>query len=319
MLDLDDAQFNEASKPTLRDISARSGVNLEAYLIHETFSESGQEFCIFSSSGNRWIEVRNRVLFHGPGLAGKPDQTILILRDVTAQKRAENEREAGRKAMALAELTTVLAHEIRNPLASLELFAELIENDEERRAEWLSNLRAGIRSLSGTVNNVLSFHGSGLLKLSPIALGELIGDAVQFAKPLADQAAVLLKWTSDCDRVLVLGNDGALRQVVLNLVTNAIRYTPPGGSVTMSLLSGEASEEIVMEFADTGSGIRPEQLDHLFEPGFSGNGDSTGLGLAVCERIVKQHGGRISAANGAKCGARFTIHLPVFEPEMAKA
>jgi signal transduction histidine kinase len=98
-----------------------------------------------------------------------------------AQKRVEQEREAAQNAIALAELTTVLAHEIRNPLASLELFAELIENDGERRAEWVSNLRAGIRSLSATANNVLSFHGSGSLKLAPIALSSLIGNAIQFA------------------------------------------------------------------------------------------------------------------------------------------
>ena len=64
----------------------------------------------------------------------------------------------------MAGITTILAHEIRNPLASLELFAELIENDADRRPQWISNLRVGIRTLSGTVNNVLSFHGSGKIE-----------------------------------------------------------------------------------------------------------------------------------------------------------
>jgi signal transduction histidine kinase len=319
LLDLDDVEINERSRTTLRDISVRSGVNLEAHLVHDHMCESGQEFCLFGSGESRWIEVRNRQLFHCTDRAGKPDQTILTLRDVTAQKRSENERDAGRKAMALAELTTVLAHEIRNPLASLELFAELIESDEGRRSEWVSNLRAGIRSLSGTVNNVLTFHGSGSLKRSPIVLSEVISDAIQFAKPLADQAAISLKWTGSCDRALVMGNDGALRQTVLNLLSNAIRYTPAGGCITVSLLPDEDAGQIVLELADTGCGIRADQLDQLFEPGFSGDGESTGLGLAVCERIVKQHGGRISAANGEECGAQFTIHLPVFEPEVATA
>ena len=117
------------------------------------------EFCICEGTWKRWIGVRTRRLFLEGDQGGEPDQTILIMRDVTAQKRAEQEREAGRKAVALAEISTILAHEIRNPLASLELFAGLmeIEKDADRRSQWTSNLRAGIRSLSGTVNNVLSF------------------------------------------------------------------------------------------------------------------------------------------------------------------
>jgi two-component system sensor histidine kinase FlrB len=252
-------------------------------------------------------------------------KTILILRDITAQKRAEQEREAGRKAMALAEITTTLAHEIRNPLASLELFAELIEKDDERRGEWISNLRAGIRSLSGTVNNVLSFHGNGSLALAPVSLCEVIGNAIQFIQPLADQAAVSLDWQTGHDETQVMGNASALQQVVLNLVSNAIRHTPAGGNVTVSLRIEQSDainkqngdQVIIAEFSDTGCGIRTDQIDRIFEPGFSGSGDTSGLGLAVCERIMKQHGGRISATNCAQSGARFTLHFPVHQMELA--
>jgi signal transduction histidine kinase len=274
----------------------------------------------------RWLEVSNRRLFHQSVHAGAPDQTILILRDITAQKRSEKEREAGRKAMALAEITTILAHEIRNPLASLELFAELIEKDDDRRGEWISNLRAGIRSLSGTVNNVLCFHGAGSLKLVPLPLSTLIGKALRFVQPLADQATVALNWSADHDTTLVMGNESALQQVVLNLVSNAIRHTQAGGIVTVSLgrkqsaAKGENRDEqteyVSAEFADTGCGIRPDQIARVFEPGFSGTGDTSGLGLAVCERIMKQHGGRISASNGTHSGARFTLYFPVVQAEL---
>jgi PAS domain S-box-containing protein len=318
LLGLDPAQVGEESKTTIQQISVVSGVHLEASFLDESISESEQEYMVCSSSGNRWIEVRNRRLFHNGVQSGRPDQTILILRDITAQKRAEEEREAGRKAMALAELTTILAHEIRNPLASLELFAELIETDGVGRGQWISNLRAGIRSLSGTVNNVLSFHGSSTLALTPLNLPALIDDAIQFALPLADQADVSLKCLIECERAIVMGNEGALRQVVLNLVSNAIRHTPAGGSVTASLSAKkEGGENYVVEFCDTGCGIRPDQMEHLFEPGFSGSGDTTGLGLSVCERIMKQHNGRISASNAANAGARFTLQFPALHEELA--
>jgi len=327
LLGVDGEQFGDWSRKTLREISARSGVNLEASYKDASSSETGQEFCIRASSANRWIEVRNRRLFHQAGGGLRPDQTILILRDITAQKRAEQEREAGRKAMALAELTTILAHEIRNPLASLELFAELIEQDGERCGEWIANLRAGIRSLSGTVNNVLSFHGSGSLTLAPIELSALIGSAIDFARPIADQAAVSLQWLSGDAGAVVMGNECALKQVVLNLVSNAIRHTPAGGSVTVRLRPeqggvaasaqhGAEGDQFMVEFADTGCGIRADQMQHIFEPGFSGSGDTTGLGLSVCAQIMKQHGGRITASNRTECGAIFTFHIPQFQTEL---
>jgi PAS domain S-box-containing protein len=327
LLGLNEADFNTESKTTLRQISVWSGVNLEASFENASSGETGQEFCVRGSGGKRWVEVRNRRLFRSSGKPGVLDKTILILRDITAQKRAEQEREAGRKAMALAEITTTLAHEIRNPLASLELFAELIEKDDVRRGEWISNLRAGIRSLSGTVNNVLSFHGSGSLSLAPLSLSAVMTNALKFIQPLADQAAVSLEWTAGHDDVRVMGNASALQQVVLNLVSNAIRHTPAGGNVKVSLRlapgdakgknDGDNSGQLIAEFSDTGCGIRPDQIDRIFEPGFSGSGDTSGLGLAVCERIMKQHGGRISATNRAHSGARFTLLFPVHQMELA--
>ncbi|MGA3068699.1 MAG: ATP-binding protein [Terracidiphilus sp.] len=329
LLRLDGPDFSDGSQMTLQRISAFSGINLESCCQNAPVTDTEQEFCVRDSSGTRWLEVRDRRLFHQAGGTSVLDQTILILRDITAQKRSEQEREAGRKAMALAEITTVLAHEIRNPLASLELFAELIDKDGDRRGEWISNLRAGIRSLSGTVNNVLSFHGSGAIKLAPLSLHSLIGNAIQFVQPLADQAAVSLDWIADENQTKVMGNESALQQVVLNLVSNAIRHTPAGGSVTVSLrperidATGENREEpienVVVEFSDTGCGIRPDQIDRVFEPGFSGSGDTTGLGLAVCDRIMKQHGGRISVSNSVNSGALFTLSFPVLQMELATA
>jgi two-component system sensor histidine kinase FlrB len=327
LLGLDQKHSGEGSHATLGQISDFSGVNLEASFKNASRSDLKQEFCIRDTAAMRWIEVCSRRLFRLSGCGDESDQTILILRDVTAQKRAEQERDAGRKAMALAEITTILAHEIRNPLASLELFAELIEEDEDGRAEWVSNLRAGIRSLSGTVNNVLSFHGSGSLKLSPLPLSVVIASAIQFVRPLAEQAAVSLEWLTDHDQVLVMGNESGLQQVVLNLVSNAIRHTPAGGSVTVALrLDQDAandknhltkSDHVTVEFSDSGCGLRPDQISRVFEPGFSGRGDTSGLGLAVCERIMKQHGGSISVSNMIHSGARFTLDFPVFKQKLA--
>jgi signal transduction histidine kinase len=323
LLGLDGAHLPQGSKATLRQISAFTGVNLESSYENPSSKDRGLEFCINEPSGKRWLEVRNRPLFHASGRGGKPNRTILILRDITAQRRAEEERGAAREAMALAEITTILAHEIRNPLASLELFAELIENDGDRREQWISNLRVGIRTLSGTVNNVLTFHGTGSLKLAPVSLSALIGSAVQFVQPLAHQSAVSLEWLVDHRKNPVMGNESALQQVVLNLISNAIRHTPAGGRVAVSLRTehgtAKGENQVIVEFSDTGCGIRPDQMEHIFEPGFSGSGDTSGLGLAVCARIMKQHGGQICVANRIHCGARFALSLPLLQLEAGAA
>ena len=302
-----------------------SGVNLEESYESTSGRDTEQEFCVHDASGKRWLEVRNRRLFHQADRRGAPDKTILILRDITAQKRSEKEREAGRKAMALAEITTVLAHEIRNPLASLELFAELIEEDGDRRAEWISNLRAGIRSLSGTVNNVLIFHGSGALTLVPVMLPAMIGNAIRFVQPLAGQASVSLEFITD-EQIQVMGNESAIQQIVLNLVSNAIRHTPAGGNVTVSLRREPNNESTAMQNGKSSSNSPTpaaasgaDQIDHIFEPGFSGSGDTSGLGLPVCAQIMKQHGGRISASNRNHSGARFTLYFPLLQLELATA
>jgi two-component system sensor histidine kinase FlrB len=323
LLGLDGTQFPKGSRATLRQISALSGVNLESSYENASSGDTGLEFCVNGPSGKRWLEVRNRPLFHQSGQGGKPNRTILILRDITAQRRAEQERGAAREAMAMAGITTILAHEIRNPLASLELFAELIETDGNRREQWISNLRAGIRTLSGTVNNVLSFHGSGSLKLAPVSLSAVIGNAVQFAKPLAHQAAVSLNCLGDPRQNPVMGNETALQQVALNLISNAIRHTPAGGSVSVSLRTelGTATGEdlVIVEFSDTGCGIRPDHIEHIFEPGFSGSGDTCGLGLTVCARIMRQHGGQICVSNRIHRGARFLLSVPLLQPEVGSA
>ncbi len=94
--------------------------------------------------------------------------------------------------MALAEVSTILAHEIRNPLASMELFAGLIAEDPEQTAQWVSNLRAGIRLLSGTVNNVLSIHCGSNSQLAPTDLTACMQSGVEFVQPIAEQAGVSL-------------------------------------------------------------------------------------------------------------------------------
>lgn len=300
----------------LEAISLAAGIDLAGFLRRSSGGDQEQEFCKTTGKMKRWLSVHDRCLFHGdePGLHGRK-QTILILRDITLHKQAEAERERARKATALSEIAMTLAHEIRNPLASLELFAGLIAAGGEDTSEWVGYLHAGIRSLAGTVNNVLSFHGAGFPSMAPLDLIASLRSSVEFARPIADQAGVSLGFEAEDSGLWVEGNGSALQQIVLNMVSNSLRHTEAGGRVWISVRRSETANQpkassAVIEFSDTGCGIAPEYLDDIFRAGFSVTGNSSGLGLAVCRQIVSQHNGSMHVVSAVGSGTTFFVEIP---------
>lgn len=254
----------------------------------------------------RWIELRTRRL----ASFASEVQTILILSDVSAHKQAEQDRETGRRALALAEVAATLAHEIRNPLASLELFVELLEDEPGRSTEWTAHLRAGLRALAATVNNVLSYHGASFPHLRSIVVGESIAAAVEFIRPIARQAGLVLVMEGAELPGEALANQAGLQQVISNLVVNAVRHTAAGGLLTVTLSRSSASS-MLLKVTDTGCGIAPEDLASVFEPGWSARGASTGLGLAVCQRIAAQHGTVLHIASVPGRGTTCAMELAI--------
>lgn len=306
-----------AGARTLADLSRLAGIDFKAAL-GNSGGEQSAEICMASHTGKRWLAVGRRDLQGAPGSAesGHADealQSIWILRDITDAKRAEQEREGARRAMALAEISTVLAHEIRNPLASLELFASLLTEDGTGNAQWIANLRAGIRTLSGTVNNVLSLNGESPLRLVPVDLSACAGGAVEFVHPIAEQAGVRLSVEPADAPLMIDGNEDGIRQIILNLVSNAIRHTPAGGAVVVTTREEQRGEQprALLEVRDTGCGIPDDLTGRIFDAGFSGTGETPGLGLAVCRRLARHHRGTIRVLSRTGCGSTFQVEFPV--------
>ncbi|HXW90246.1 MAG TPA: ATP-binding protein [Terriglobales bacterium] len=252
----------------------------------------------------------------GADTVGESTRVILTCRDTTTNKEAEKEREASRNLVALAEVATVLAHEIRNPLGSLELLAGLLACDaqlSEDSKQCIGHLQAGVRSLSATVNNVLRFHSQGTSNLQPTKLAETLRSAVNFVQPLARQAGIGLMFQHTLGEVEIAADASEFQQVILNLVCNALRHTPAGGLITISArVEARSGQPVaVMEVADSGSGIRAEDIAHVFEPGFTTNRQSPGLGLTVCQRIIEQHQGTIQVRSQLGKGTTFHIEFAV--------
>jgi signal transduction histidine kinase len=270
------------------------------------------EWPVDSKEGQRCLAVSRAALSSGSNPEG---EWIFILRDITESKRLEKEREAARRTQDLAQMAMLLAHEIRNPLGSLELFAGLLAEGTEDRPvlhEWVDQLRAGLRALSATVNNVLQFHSEPRSNLTGLNLVSLLRETVEFLRPLAWQRGMRLEFSEGEPEIQILADAHRLQQVFINLALNAFRAMSAGGALRLSAeCSGQAEElPIRVVFRDEGIGIPSEQLARIFEAGFTTHPGSPGLGLALTKKVVEQHRGKIWVESVPGKGTTFILGFP---------
>jgi signal transduction histidine kinase len=275
------------------------------------FSE--QESVIAENGRNRTIGILRANVSEKTNEIG---DTIWIVRDLTEQKRLAGERETARRSNALAEVATVLAHEIRNPLGSMELFTGLLADATSQMPEtrqWVTHLQAGLRALSATVNNVLQFHSQPSTQMLPTDLDRLVGETMDFLTPLARQRGQQIKIENTIGKIATKADSSRLKQVFFNLSLNAFRAMHPGGKLDVNLRWAPQfpGELVQIDFSDEGRGVPPELLDRIYEPGFTTTPGSPGLGLAVCKKVIEQHGGEIRVQSGPDQGTTFSLFLPV--------
>jgi signal transduction histidine kinase/CheY-like chemotaxis protein len=237
--------------------------------------------------------------------------TGLVLRDVTAERDLVRTKD---------ELVSVVSHELRTPLASVVGFAELLrtrELGEAQRQQFLTVILEEGRRLTALINDFLDLQRmeSGRQDINPrrIALGDVLQQSVQAAG--ADPARPI-ELDLPPDLRPVRADEDRVRQVMANLLSNARKYSPGGGTVRVS--AREADGQVTISVQDDGLGLPPEALPRLFEKFFRvDNTDrrsitGTGLGLAICRKIIDAHGGRIWAeSDGLGRGSRFSFSLPV--------
>jgi signal transduction histidine kinase/ActR/RegA family two-component response regulator len=258
------------------------------------------------------------------------DERTLALRDALDEQARlkQGEREAREAAEAAnhskSEFLSRMSHELRTPLNAVLGFGQLLDLDEltESQQEAVDQILKGGRHLLDLINEVLDISRieSGTLPLSPepVLVGELLRDTVELMRPLADHRHIQIVADPGVGAdVHVLADRQRLKQILLNLIANAIKYNRDRGTVAVSCETVD-SAELRITVADTGPGIRPEHLAQLFVP-FERLGaertdvEGTGVGLALSRRLAEAMGGTLDVVSVLGEGSRFSVQLSIVE------
>ena len=230
------------------------------------------------------------------------------LREELASTNRQLERR--KRLAALGEMAAGLAHEIRNPLGGIQLYASLLKRDLSDRPELVitvDKMITGIKSLDALVSDVLALTHTVRPRFAPTDLVPLIRSAVELLDPSVQekQARVVCQVPGE---LFVICDPHMIQRAALNLLKNGLDAAGTGGCVFVEVAGRK--EEAVIQVADTGPGIAPEIADKVFNPFFTTKATGTGLGLAIVHRIVEAHEGTIRVSKAPSGGALFVLRIP---------
>jgi signal transduction histidine kinase len=258
-------------------------------------------------------------------LRGGEEQALgvmAVLRDLTPVRQLEEQLRRSDRLAALGTLAAGLAHEIKNPLTAIMTFSRHIArrfNDERFRQRFQSVVPRELERINAIVDGLLRLARPARLVLAPVHVPPLLEQALDLFAPQIEARGIRVRreWTVGIPPVP--GDAEQLYQALLNLVANAIDAMEEGGTLTVSLgwppleaaSGGSARDRLVVEIADTGSGIKPEETPNVFNPFFTTKSGGTGLGLAIAHKIIEDHAGSVTFRSVPGQGTVFTVALPL--------
>jgi PAS domain S-box-containing protein len=278
----------------------------------ETLPPISEIELINKTGENVLTEISSRRISH----YGRP-AVLVILRDVRERKRMEEQHLRLEKLATMGELATMVAHDLRNPLTSIRNACFYIKNTYPARAdaecknslEMLEIVEKEILTASNIVNDLLDFATRRPLQKKKQNINNLIDDSLKSIH-IPENISAERKYAK---KAAVAVDEKQLERVFINLTKNAVQAMPNGGTLTIA--TNETKDHVEIAFTDTGTGIQEENMNKLFSPLFTTKAKGIGVGLAICKKIVEQHGGTIEAQSKAGQGTTFTIKLPKKEEE----
>lgn len=257
--------------------------------------------------------------------SGKPAGVIISVRDVTMEKKLEQQIIQSERLAAMGQMIGGFAHELNNPLTTILGMSEILQEGDtnESTRKQLTILHQQARRAAEIVQNLQYFARPPAPGRSPVNLNELVQRTVQMQTYPLRKSNIAVDFLPEPTIPAIVADPNQLMQVFMNLVLNAeqaIRESREKGTIRIRIARNPETVSVV--FQDDGPGIPPENLANIFDPFFTTKrpGRGTGLGLSICKTVLREHGGNIEAASAPGGGAVFTITLPIGQiPEPASA
>ncbi len=312
-----------------REVLEKIGINSEECLCSDTIGSKRPSFRELKGSGGDIFHFWAYPLIDEEG---KLYAIVHYLKDVTAQKRLEQQLMRADKLASLGTLVAGIAHEINNPLGIIAGYSEaLLDRAKEKTLrnaeefedfpEYLETIHNEIFRCKGILRSLLDFARPSGGTFREIDINELIKEVILLVNHKAKRLNHRIELKLNRDLPKICADAGSLRQLFMNIIINSIYFTPERGSITIKT-TGDAyrhgkkadkhKEMIGVSISDTGSGIPKDIIDKIFDPFFTTKpvGEGTGLGLAICHKIVEEHGGSIDVESETGRGTTFIIRLP---------
>jgi two-component system NtrC family sensor kinase len=249
--------------------------------------------------------------------------TVITAINSMAEELAHREEEIiqSKKLASLGILTAGVAHEITNPLNNISMIAQTYEElyeklGEKDRIDFMSKVDAETERIRKIVKNLLDFSKPKDANPSEADINAVVHKTLTLVQNMIDVSNVETKITLDDHLPPVFVDEHQIQQVFVNLITNAVQAMSTGGKLFIATRAGKRGDSIEITVMDTGKGIAPEFLPHIFDPFFSTKGEGgTGLGLSVSYGIIKNHKGEIRVESKVGVGTTFTVELPIYHHE----
>ncbi|MFZ4438724.1 MAG: two-component system sensor histidine kinase NtrB [Syntrophales bacterium] len=270
------------------------------------------------------LNGRTMEIFSSPVTArnGETLGNVFILRDITRIERLEEMEKRSEKFASMGEMAANIAHEIRNPLGSIELFASLLMKDlkEKRDKDRVTQIVSSVKNMDNKISNLLLFTKTKTPRLEVVNINEVLKETLIFAEQLASQGSISLDYTFEEGEVHVACDVEMMKQVFLNIIFNGIQAMPDGGNLHIETKFSNVDKAIPnvtpfveIMFKDSGIGIPEENLPKIFDPFFSTKEGTSGLGLPIVHNIIDMHNGAVHVESGQGGGTVFSVLLPYKE------
>ena len=281
----------------------------------------------FKGEAGHKVKINSRSLeifcspFKSPD--GETIGNVLVLRDITRIEKLEDMAKRTEKFAAMGEMAANIAHEIRNPLGSIELFASLLLKDLSRKKDQdrAVQIISSVKNVDNKISNLLLFTRMQSPKMSKLDLHQILTEVIDFSQHIMEQGGISVSVKYACKHAHILGDAEMLKQVFLNIILNAQQAMPEGGTLVIgSNTSANQNRQIDAQaveivFQDSGPGIPEQSLPKIFDPFFSTKESGSGLGLAIVHNIIHQHNGSVNIENSSRGGVAVNIIFPLTQKD----